>query len=514
MADTPPSPAPSVAPRPALGAGPQHLEGTQSGASASTPAASNSRAAPAAPPANTAGLDISHRRIWRIAGPAIAANIATPLVGLVDTAIIGALPGAEHLAAVGIGATIFSMLFWSFGFLRMGTTGQAAQALGRGDTDAFLLLIVRSGLTAFGLGVLLLVLQTPLLWAGMQLLGPSSTVEAMAESYVHIRIWSAPFTLMTYVATGFLIGLGRTEHALMLQLVMNAVNLGCNLLFVAVFNYGVAGIAYGTLIAEVTSAVLGWGMVVAYFGGPALAHALGRAATWQLEGFLAVAKVNGYLFVRTMLLIGAFSFLTRQAAQMSDAALAAAQILLTFTLLISLGLDGLAYAGEALVGRALGEGRKTLLIQAHRRCAAWAVVTACAYAAAFAAFGSEINALLTDNTPILTRLADMQLLIALTPLVGWMSYHYDGVYIGLTATRAMMLTMLLAVACFVPAALYLPELASNQMPNLGLTPLGGLWLALLCFLAVRGLSQAAWLPRLLQQLEANGSFNARTDTAR
>ncbi len=429
---------------------------------------------------------ITNRAIWRIAGPAVLANSAAPLVGLVDTAVMGHLPGPEHLAAIGIGSTFFTIIFWLFGFLRMGTTGLTAQAHGASNLIKLANLIVRSSALALGLALLLIGMQDLLIDWGLALLNPPISVIQHANLYMAIRIWSAPFTLFGYVATGVLIGLGRTDQVLALQLVLNGVNLGLNLLFVLVFNMGVAGLALGTLIAEAFTAILAAFFILKSCPWTVIRKEAIKRSIWNLQAFQELGSINGFIFLRTLMLIIAFSMLTRTAASMGPDILAASQILLAFSMLISLGLDGVAYAAETLTGQAIERCSRSDFRRVVKRTGVWAGIVALLYTLIFLIFGDWIVSLLTDLENVHEIINPILPLLVATPLIAVASYQFDGIFIGATAAKAMAITMGISLTVYV-------TLLSPLSHQYGL---GGLWGCLLIFLGVRGLTQFLWLHQI------------------
>lgn len=431
-----------------------------------------------------------NRQIWAIAGPAIIANSSAPLVGLVDTWAIGHLPGAVYLAAVGVGATVFSYVFWAFGFMRMSTTGLVAQARGRDDTSGLLKVVLRSLILGGLIAICLIVLQKLLFSASIAALAPPGGVAVLYADYFDIRIWSAPAVLFTYGISGYLIGVAKARAALVLQLVLNIINGGLNLLFVIGFGLGVKGIALGSLIAEWTAATVGIAMLVSHFGGGNLRRTLFDPALWRIKSFAALAQTNGYIFVRTLLLMTALTLVTREAGMISESALAASHIMTVFMLLISLGLDAFAYAVEALAGAAYGKGARDNFRRWVKLTSLWALLAASLYSIAFYLFGSAVIAGLTDVATVQQVALETLPIIVWLPLASVACYQFDGIFIGATAARAMMVTMLLSFMVFLAI---MPPLISA----LGLK---GLWLAVILFSACRGLTQWVYYPTILKRL--------------
>jgi MATE family multidrug resistance protein len=433
-----------------------------------------------------------HRRVWAIAFPAILANSSAPLVGLVDTWAVGHLPGAVHLAAVGLGSVIFNFLFWAFGFLRMGTTGLVAQAHGRGDRPELGRIVARSCALAAVLGLVLWLLQAPIWRLSLAALAPPEDVAEITSAYFDLRIWAAPASLLVFALSGVLFGLGRTTAVLVLQVALNLGNAILNVWFVVGLDLGVPGVALGTVIAQWLAVLLGAWLL---WSIPAVRDGLGvlrERDTWGLPAFRPLLVLNGFIFLRTILLMVALTLVMREAAGLGETAMAASHVLNQYLLLISLGLDGFAHAAEAQAGAAWGHGRKAEFQRWVRVSGAWAFLASVAYAAVFWWGGAAITAALTDIEAVRAAVAGVLPLVAALPVVAVASYHFDGVFIGATAAKAMLGTMSVA---FVTYLLILEPMTDRW-------GLAGLWGAVLVFMAVRGLTQALWYPRLLARLPA------------
>lgn len=440
-------------------------------------------------------LSRPHYHIWAIAGPAIIANSSAPVVGLVDTWIIGHLPGPQFLAAVGVGSLIFSYLFWACGFLRMSTTGLVAQAHGREDTGQIARTLTRSLLMGLLIGVTILLLLAPIKAAAYGFFVPPADVIAPLEVYLDIRLWAIPTALLGLGINGYLIGRAKAKLALYLQLVLNIANASLSLLFVLGFDMGVAGVALGSLIAEWLAVLLGGAFVVRTLGVATLRKALHDSETYALSKMKKLIAVNGFLFLRTLLLILAFALMTKEASALGEVALAAHHVLNTFMMLVALGLDAFAYAAEALVGAAYGKGARDDFRTWVKYGLLWSGLTATLYAAGFFFFGVPLIAQLTDIQTVREAASAVIPVMAFLPLVGTWCYLYDGVYIGATAASAMLGTILVAVTLFI---LSLGPLTDA----FGLT---GLWLALAVFLGGRGLAQAIWYPFIERQIDKEKS---------
>ena len=291
-------------------------------------------------------------RVWALAGPIILSNLSTPLLGAVDTAVVGHLPDAAYIGGVAVGATIFSFLFWGFGFLRMGTTGFTAQAFGAEDRLELRATLARALLLAGLLGFVLVLLQAPIGDFALTLIGPSDKVEALAQSYYGIRIWSAPAALANYAIIGWLLGMQRAGTVLVLQIVLNGINILLDLVFVIGFGWGVEGVAYASLIAELCAFAIGCYVVAG------LLHSAGGHWDWSRllnrERLVALFRVNLDILVRTLCLIFALAYITARSAAMGDVILAGNAILMQLQNLTAYGLDGFAHAAEVLAGGAYG----------------------------------------------------------------------------------------------------------------------------------------------------------------
>ena len=432
-----------------------------------------------------------HRTIIAIAFPAILANSSAPLAGLVDTWAIGHLPNPAYLAAVGLGSVIFNFILWAFGFLRMGTTGIIAQARGKDDKQLMITGIWRSVVLALGLGILLLLLQDMLLLLALKALAPPDAVAELATEYFKIRIWATPAALLIYTVSGVLFGLARTRAVLVQQLALNITNAILNLIFVVGLGLGVAGVAWGTLIAQWLAAALGVWLLIRIFGLHALLEGLSNHRTWLLSGFRKLIAINGFIFIRTILLMTALSIIMRIAGGLGEVEMAASHVVMQYMLLISLGLDGFAHATEAQAGAAWGNGQATEFRRWVKLTSIWALVASLIYAIGFWLGGGAVTALLTNIPEVRLAVENIMPLVIALPVVAVACYQFDGVYIAATAGSAMMVTMAVAFAAYL-------LLLNPMTTQWGLT---GLWGAVLVFMAMRGVAQAVYYPRLESKLQ-------------
>ena len=343
-------------------------------------------------------VPVTHRSVLALAVPIMLANISEPLIGIVDTAVIGRLPQSYYIGAVAVGTLIFSFAYWGFGFLRMGTGGLAAQAYGRGDMGELAAVALRALLVAGAIGVGLLIVAPLLASIAFRLIGASPEIDQQARIYFNIRIWSAPFALANYAFLGWFIGIGAMRTAFALQLLLNITNMALDALFVLGFGMATAGIGYGTLIAEVTAALAGglvlWRHFARLGARPSLRSALDRA------GIKTMLGVNADIMVRTVCLTFAFSWFTAEGARVSDTVVAANAILMQFFTLGAFLIDGFAHAAEALTGQSVGAGDRERYRAGIRISSLWALVAAAVTSLAIALAGPWFIAALTVNEAV------------------------------------------------------------------------------------------------------------------
>jgi MATE family multidrug resistance protein len=427
---------------------------------------------------------LTHGRVLAVSIPIVLSNVTTPLLGVTNTAVIGQLGEAHLIGAVGIGAVIFSLLFWAFGFLRMGTTGLTAQASGAGDRRETTAILGRALLIAVAAGAVLILLQMPLAWLSFTLIEGSAAVEAEARSYFSIRIWSAPFALANYALLGWFIGLGRTRTALFLQLGLNGANIVLNVILVSVLGLGVSGVAGGTVAAEAMAASLGLWLAIGESGQRAAAMALRRA--FDRRGLARMMAINGDLMIRTLSLLFVFTFFTAQAARAGDVILAANEVLLQFLSLSAYLLDGFAFATEVFTGRAIGAARFERFREAVRLSSVWAVGIALVVSLIYAVGGGALIDAVTTNAEVRATTRIYLPWAIAAPVVGVACFQLDGIFIGATRTREMRNMMLLSLALFLAAWAALTPVLGNH----------GLWASLMVFFAARAITLSACLPGL------------------
>ncbi|UXZ53531.1 MATE family efflux transporter [Halomonas sp. 7T] len=411
-------------------------------------------------------------RIWTLAWPIILSNITVPLLGLVDTAVVGHLPDSRYLAGVTLGATLFSFLYWGFGFLRMGTTGLVAQAIGRESDSDVRNLLGQSLIMAGVIGTLLIVLGSPLISLGLWLLDGSDAATPLAREYAEIRLWSAPAVLANYAILGWFLGQQNSRVTLMILLLTNSVNIVLDLWFVIGLGMTSNGVALASVIADYSALAFGAALVLNQLGH--LEGAFQRQRLLVLSAYSALFNVNANLFVRTLGLLFAMAFFTAQGARQGDTVLAANAVLLQFIMLTSYALDGFAHAAESLVGRAYGRRNWQEFANTVRATARFSFWTAAAAALVFAFGGNSLIALLTGLEEVRATAARYLPWMVVMPLLAVWSYLLDGVFIGTSAVREMRNSI------FIGLAIYLP----TWWLTLGLGN-HGLWLAFTLFTLAR-----------------------------
>lgn len=417
------------------------------------------------------------RQILRIALPSIASNITVPLLGLVDTAIVGHMGDAAYIGAIAVGSMIFNVYYWVFGFLRMGTSGMTSQALGRRDLPEVTRLLLRSLAVGGMVALSLLLLRRPLFSLALSVIRPSADLLPAVATYYDVCIWGAPAMLCLYGLTGWYIGMQNTRIPMTVAIVQNVVNIAASLSFVYVLGMKVEGVALGTLVAQyagllcaVVMLAVGYGRLRVYVSWNGV---FVRAAMVRFFG------VNRDIFLRTLFLVAINLFFLSAGASQGTVVLAVNTLLMQLFTLFSYVMDGFAYAGEALCGRHKGAGNGGALGRAVRRLFVWGASLAAVYTAAYALGGPSFLCLLTDEAEVIGASGPYFPWAVLIPLAGMAAFIWDGVFIGLTATRGMLVSSALsAAAFFVLYVLLFPSMGNHA-----------LWLAFIVYLAVRGAAQ-------------------------
>jgi multidrug resistance protein, MATE family len=434
---------------------------------------------------------VTHRLVLAIALPMMVAYMTTPLLGIVDTAVIGQLGDAALLGGLAAGAIVFDVVFSTFNFLRAGTTGLVAQAYGRGDAPEEQAIFWRALAIALVLGVALVLLGPLIVSGGRWFIAGEPAVQDAMALYIAIRILSAPFALANYAILGYVLGRGEAGLGLILQFVLNLTNIALSILLGLVMGWGLVGVAWGTVIGEALAAVVGLAILAARFRRlPPLA----KGALRNVEALKAMFALNRDIMIRSFVLLGAFALFTRQGAQLGTVTLAANAVLMNFFLLAGYFLDGFATAAEQLAGRAVGARHEPAFSRTVRLTAIWGFAVSGAVALAFLLFGDALVALITTAPQVRAEAAIYLPWAALTAVTGVLAFQMDGVFIGATWSRDMRNMMLLSFLAYLGALFALQPVLANH----------GLWIALHVFLVVRGLSLLAMVPRRSRETFGTG----------
>jgi MATE family multidrug resistance protein len=417
-----------------------------------------------------------NKEILRLAIPNIISNISVPLLSTVDTALMGRL-SEIHIGAVGVGAMIFNFIYWNFGFLRMGTTGLTAQAFGQQSESAMATTLGRAMVVVLALSGFILLLQYPLGWVSFELMNVNAEQEVLVREYFYIRVWAAPATLALYAFMGWFFGMQNALFPLILTVSINVVNIILSYFLVHQLGWGVAGVAYGTLIAQY------FGLVVAillfgYKYGSYLSS-IRRKALFYWQELRKFLSVNFDIFIRTLCLTFAFGFFYSQSASEGPMVLAANVILLQYLNWMSYGVDGFAFATESLVGKYAGaqDGPKTN--QAIKLAFVWGMALAVGFSLLYGLAGVPMLHLFTNEAEVIAVASGFMIWMAIFPILSTPCYIWDGVFIGLTASKTMRNCMLIAMAIFLGVFYFYGKNQGNH----------GLWLTLLIFMVARGLIQ-------------------------
>lgn len=426
---------------------------------------------------------LTHKRVVNIAIPIVLSNATVPILGAVDTGVVGQMGAAAPIGAVGIGAVILSVLYWLFGFLRMGTTGLTSQALGAGDRREVSALLMRALLIGATAGLVLIAGQWALFGAAFRLSPASPEVEAMARSYMQIRIWSAPAAIALYGITGWLIAQERTRAVMALQIWMNGLNIVLDLWFVLGLEWGVQGVAFATFLAEWSGLFLGLALCRKAFFNRAWQD---WARIFDRVRLRHMALVNRDILLRSLMLQAIFTSFLFVGAGFGDVRLAANQVLMQFLHITAYALDGFAFAAEALVGQALGARNRAALRRAVVLSSTWGLGACLVLALAFALGGGALIDLMTTAPEVRVQARAYLPWMVASPIIGVAAWMLDGVFIGATRTSDMRNMMALSALIYLGAVLILVPLSGNH----------GLWAALMISFIARGATLAWRYPAL------------------
>lgn len=432
------------------------------------------------------------RKILQIALPAIVTNITVPLLGLIDTAIVGHMGSASYIGAIAVGSMIFNLVYWVFGFLRMGMSGLTAQARGRRDVQTAMQLLGRSVAVSMSVAVMILVLQWPLRQLMLFFIHPDPAVTQLASTYFHIVVWGAPAVLTLYSLTGWYIGMQNTRIPMVVSIVQNVANIIASLLFVYVFRMQIEGVALGTVVAQYVGLFFALCGLTSWGRSPRAHrawHRLRRGFRWASVScqWGIYFRVNRDIFLRTLFLVGVNLFFTSAGARQGATVLAVNALLMQMYLLLSYFLDGFAYAGEALGGKCWGAADGESFRQVVGRLFRWGMAMAAVFTLLYVAGGTPFLRLLTDDVGVVCAAQRFVGWAWLLPFSGVMAFVWDGLFIGITATRAMLLSSVVAALLFFVGVVVLMPLLGNH----------GLWLSMILYLLTRGIVQTVVYHRQL-----------------
>jgi multidrug resistance protein, MATE family len=424
-----------------------------------------------------------NKKILELAVPNIISNISIPLLGIVDMALMGHLESDAYIGAIALGSLIFNFIYWSLGFLRMGTSGFTAQARGRRDLPETILVFSRAALIAILISVVLLLLQKPIENLSFLVLKGESQVEALAMTYFRIRIWAAPAALGQFALLGFFLGMQNARLPMVVLVSTNVINIACSYLFVMKLGLGSDGVALGTLIAQYSGLVLAIFFFRKYFKKLFKYWSLKATLQWdKLKHFL---QINSDIFIRTMCLVVVFSIFTARSASVDlhnegeDTILAVNSILMQFFMFFSFLIDGFAHASEALTGKYIGAGDRKSMERSIRLLFLWGSGISLFFTLVYLLGGNAIFRVLTNNPEVIANAKPYFFWVVMVPLISFTAFLWDGIYIGATAGKQMRNAMLVStLVVFFPAYILAGKLMGNH----------GLWLAFILFMAARGVS--------------------------
>lgn len=422
-------------------------------------------------------MDNRNRQILKIALPSIVSNITVPLLGLVDVAIVGHLGSAAYIGAIAVGGMMFNVIYWIFGFLRMGTSGMTSQALGRRDLGETTRMLVRSLGIAIAIALVLIALQMPLREAALAVMKPTDEVRRLATTYFDILIWGAPAMLGLFSLSGWFIGMQNSRSPMAVAIVQNVVNIAASTLLVFGFGLKVEGVAAGTLIAQYSGFAMAAGLCATHYGR--LKKHFTWNGVWRRTAMAHFFNINRDIFLRTLCLVSVMLFFTSAGSWQGEVVLAVNTLLMQFYLLFSYVMDGFAYAGEAISGRYYGARNTAALADTVNHLFRWGFGMAAAFTLAYWAGGDPFLSLLTDEPSVVAAAGAYRYWALAVPLAGMAAFVWDGVFIGCTMTRGMLVSMFAATLTFFVLYYLLRDTYANH----------GLWAAMIAYMLVRGVAQ-------------------------
>lgn len=434
-----------------------------------------------------------NREILKLAIPNIISNITIPILGLVDMILMGHLGSAVYIGAIALGGTIFSVLYSFFSFLRAGTTGFTAQALGCNNKTEIIYSLYRSLCIGIPIIILILSLQTPIAKLSSILLDGSDEVKSLALKYFYIRIWAAPANIMLYCFNGWFVGMQNTKIPMFIAILINVMNILFSIIFVIILKQNVTGVALGTVIAQYSGLTLAIVLLIRNYKSYFIK--INKEILFDFSKIKRFFKVNTDLMIRSFLLIISIAFFTNQSAKLGDNILAINMILLQSFYIFSYFTDGFAYAGEALVGKFIGSKDRNNLIKSIRLLLMWGFSISIPFTILYALFPSTFVKIISDNPNILTEIKPYYIYMIIIPLITFAAFIWDGIYIGATASKAIRNTMIISsIFIFLPAWFFLVPRFENH----------GLWIAFLCFMIARGIAMTLMAKRnIIQSVKTN-----------
>lgn len=423
-------------------------------------------------------MNLRDKQILHIALPSIVSNITVPLLGLVDVAITGHLGSAAYIGAIAVGGMLFNIIYWMFAFLRMGTSGMTSQALGARNLPEVVSVLLRATMVSLLISAVMLCLQVPVRELSLAIIAPSEEVAAYTRTYFNICIWGAPAALALFALTGWCVGMQNSKIPMAVSIAQNLVNILLSLVLVYWGGMTIEGVALGTVIALYAGLLLSLSLIMRNYLRLKKYLRLQMVAT--RESLLRFFMLNKDIFLRTCCLILVHFFFISAGAKLGDAELAVNTILMQLFMLYSYIMDGFAFAGEAMVGKAIGAQARGIYDDTVKRLFRWGWLLAALFTVAYFLFGEAYISVLTDNAEVVASAREYQPWTLLFPVCGVAAFIWDGVYIGATATKGMLVSMASGTAVFfLLYLLFVPSWGNH-----------GLWVAFVCYLAVRGISLA------------------------
>lgn len=419
-----------------------------------------------------------NKSILRLAIPNIISNITVPLLSMVDMSIVGHLSLEVYIGAIATVSIIFNFMYWSFSFLRMGTSGFTAQAYGAEDNKETATILLRSLLIAFVAGLFIIVFQNVIFDLAFKVIKASSDVRLYAGNYFHIYVWAAPAVLGMYAFSGWFVGMQDARTPMYIAIAVNIINISLSLLFVYVLHLNIEGVALASTIAQIMGFLIAF--VIWYFKYKVVRLNLDFERLKHITAYIPFFRVNSDIFLRTMLLIAVTTFFTSSSAKMGNTTLAANALLMQMFTLFSYIMDGFAYSAEALTGRYIGAKRHDVLQKLIKYLFFWGTILAVFFTCIYGLFTDQILQLLTNKVDVIEACKEYQIWVLMIPIVGFSAFLWDGIFIGATASKQMRNSMFVAAACFF--AIYY-SLYGNWGNN-------ALWFAFIVYLGMRGIMQA------------------------